>query len=283
MVGEKNLSNPILLETQNISFKREDSVLIQQVTLSIACGELVAIIGPNGTGKSTLMRLLSGYLVPTEGDCKLLGKSLSRWDPQELALARAVMRQQSNLPFPFSVREVIEMGRSPSKNRRGLLSKNDGCFRVATEHGDHVLKEIMEETECDQLADRDYRTLSGGEQQRVQLARALAQIWQPHNPPCLLLLDEPTSALDLYHQQHALRLLYKMTRDKAMGVCCILHDLNLAALYADRILLLCHGRLVAAGPPEEVLNPEHLVHCYCADLDVRSHPHYHCPQIFLKR
>ena len=160
------------------------------------------------------------------------------------------MRQYSDLAFPFSVEEVVSMGRAPHGKR--------------DEH--QAIQQVMAQTDCLALAQRDYRQLSGGEQQRVQLARVLAQLWQPQPSPAWLFLDEPTSALDLYHQQHSLRLLRSLTRQQPLGVCCVLHDLNLAALYADRILLLHQGRLVASGTPQEVLQMEILTRWYQADL-----------------
>ncbi|WP_420299315.1 heme ABC transporter ATP-binding protein [Edwardsiella tarda] len=255
------------LRAEQITLHANGRTLIDRVSLSLACGELVAIIGPNGAGKSTLMRLLAGYLHPDAGCCTLLGRDLADWPAQQLARRRAVMRQHSALAFPFSVREVIAMGRAP----------------CPTGHHPQALQRVMQQSGCLPLADRDYRTLSGGEQQRVQLARALAQLWQPDPQPRWLFLDEPTSALDLYHQQQLLRLLHEMTRREPLAVCCILHDLNLAALYADRILLLHHGKLVANGPPEQVLDPALLSRWYQADLVAGRHPESGEPQIHLRR
>lgn len=177
------------------------------------------------------------------------------------------MRQNSTLAFGFSVREVLTLGRSP----HGQLNMQ------------HALAEVMTQTGCLNLADRDYRHLSGGEQQRVQLARVLIQLWQPEPSPRWLFLDEPTSALDLYHQQHALRLLRQLTQETPLSVCCVLHDLNLAALYADRIILLHSGRVVASGTPAEVLNEETLSRWYQADLNVCAHPETELPQVFLRQ
>ncbi|CNI25429.1 hemin importer ATP-binding subunit [Yersinia aldovae] len=256
-----------LLEANQLSYQVQGRKLINDVSLQIASGEMVAIIGPNGAGKSTLLRLLTGYLSPSEGECRLLGKTLNRWQPQALARTRAVMRQYSDLAFPFSVSEVIQMGRSPY----GVV------------HNRQALEEVMAQTDCLSLAQRDYRALSGGEQQRVQLARVLAQLWQSEPTPRWLFLDEPTSALDLYHQQHTLRLLRQLTQQEPLAVCCVLHDLNLAALYADRILLLAQGELVACGTPEDVLNAETLTRWYQADLGISRHPEKPLPQIYLRQ
>ncbi|CFQ60645.1 hemin importer ATP-binding subunit [Yersinia frederiksenii] len=261
------ITSTALLEANQLSYQVQGRKLINNVSLQIASGEMVAIIGPNGAGKSTLLRLLTGYLTPSDGECQLLGKNLNSWQPQALARTRAVMRQYSDLAFPFSVSEVIQMGRAPygaAQNR-------------------HALQEVMAQTDCLALAQRDYRALSGGEQQRVQLARVLAQLWQPEPTPRWLFLDEPTSALDLYHQQHTLRLLRQLTLQEPLAVCCVLHDLNLAALYADRILLLAQGELVACGTPEEVLNAETLTRWYQADLGISRHPETALPQIYLRQ
>lgn len=208
------MDNAANLTARELRYSLGTRRLINDVSLSLAGGEMVAIIGPNGAGKSTLLRLLTGYLTPDCGECRLLGRPLEHWAPQQLAKVRAVMRQYSDLAFPFSVEEVVSMGRAPHGKR--------------DEH--QAIQQVMAQTDCLALAQRDYRQLSGGEQQRVQLARVLAQLWQPQPSPAWLFLDEPTSALDLYHQQHTLRLLRSLTRQQPLGVCCVLHDLNLAAL-----------------------------------------------------
>ncbi|ANS42667.1 heme ABC transporter ATP-binding protein [Serratia inhibens] len=261
------MDNASSLTAQQLRYSLGSRRLINDVSLNIASGEMVAIIGPNGAGKSTLLRLLTGYLSPGCGECQLLGRPLDQWQPQQLAKVRAVMRQHSDLAFPFTVEEVVSMGRSPHGKR----------------NVQQAVQQVMAQTDCLELAQRDYRRLSGGEQQRVQLARVLAQLWQPQPSPSWLFLDEPTSALDLYHQQHTLRLLRSLTRQQPIAVCCVLHDLNLAALYADRILLLHQGRLVAAGTPQEVLQADILTRWYQADLGVVHHPEVALPQVYLRQ
>ncbi|WP_409307055.1 heme ABC transporter ATP-binding protein [Pectobacterium sp. B1J-3] len=266
------MSNPTSLDTsliaRHLSFQAGEHHLTKDVSLDVHCGEIVAIIGPNGAGKSTLLRLLTGYLTPQQGECLLAGKPFAQWQPNALARTRAVMRQHSGMAFAFSVEEVVAMGRTP----HGRAQDND-----------RIVKQVMAQTGCLELASRDYRHLSGGEQQRVQLARTLAQLWHDHPTPGWLFLDEPTSALDLYHQQHLLRLLKQLTQQQPLAVCCVLHDLNLAALYADRILLLHAGELVAQGTPVEVLQTDVLTRWYQADLNVSPHPEYPVPQVYLRR
>ncbi|MEC5341170.1 heme ABC transporter ATP-binding protein [Brenneria populi] len=265
------MSNAVMnnaLVARGLCFQSGGRYLTQDISLEVRGGEIVAIIGPNGAGKSTLLRLLTGYLTPSRGECLLAGKPLAQWTPTALAKTRAVMRQHSGVAFAFSVQDVVAMGRAPYGRER----QNDDIIRL-----------VMAQTGCSDLALRDYRRLSGGEQQRVQLARVLAQLWHPLPTPGWLFLDEPTSALDLYHQQHLLRLLKQLTRRQPLAVCCVLHDLNLAALYADRILLLHEGRLVAQGVPEQVLREEILTRWYQADLSVAPHPEYPLPQVYLRR
>lgn len=257
----------LLLEAKDLQFTLGEQQIIRDISVSLHQHELIAIIGPNGAGKSTLMKLLTGFSQPTSGQCLLDNKPLTQWDNRSLALKRAVMKQQSQLNFPFSVGDVITMGRSP--------------------HGSAYLEQallaVLTQTDSLHLRHRDYRQLSGGEQQRVQLARVLAQLWQPNPTPSCLFLDEPTSALDLYHQQHSLRLLHRLSREQPLGICCILHDLNLTALYADRVYLIHQGQLVATGTPTEVLTETQLNRWYKADLGVFPHPESAVPQIYLRQ
>jgi iron complex transport system ATP-binding protein len=175
------------------------------------------------------------------------------------------MRQQTQLGFDWPVEAVVGMGRAP----------------WGTHPDPKVVGQVMELTGCLPLSGRGYAALSGGEQQRVQLARALAQLWHNGAPRGWLFLDEPTSALDLYHQQHLLRLLKSLTGQGQLHVCVVLHDLNLAALWADRILLLHDGDIVAQGDPQSVLQADTLSRWYGAEVHVGSHPARATPQVFL--
>lgn len=255
------------LQAQHLSLRAGERLLIDDVSLTLHAGEMVSLIGPNGAGKSTLLRLLTGYLLPDNGVCLLQERPLESWTHEQLARTRAVMRQQSHVAFPLPVRDVVAMARAP----------------WATRNAQAIVEQVMVLTGSEKLANRDYRSLSGGEQQRVQLARALAQLWHDDGPRGWLFLDEPTSALDLYHQQHALRLLHQLTRHGKFTVCCVLHDLNLAALWSDKLLLLHEGRLVAQGTPEEVMTEETLTRWYQAELNVHHHSQDAVPQIVLRR
>ncbi|HCT3344867.1 TPA: heme ABC transporter ATP-binding protein [Citrobacter koseri] len=256
-----------MIDAQNLVYSIHGRRLTDNVSLTLPGGEIVAILGPNGAGKSTLLRQLTGYLKPDAGRCTLLGKPLTEWPLTELAKTRAVMRQNSHMAFPFSVREVIRMGRHPHRTHNP---------RDETEH-------IMALCDCSQLASRDYRQLSGGEQQRVQLARLLVQLWEPEPSPKWLFLDEPTSALDIHHQQHLFRLLRQLVRERQFNVCCVLHDLNLAARYADRVVLMANGRLIDNGRPQEVLKQQALKTLYGADITVLNDPSNLSPLIVLDR
>ncbi|HBY4702054.1 TPA: ATP-binding cassette domain-containing protein, partial [Klebsiella pneumoniae] len=185
--------------------------------------------------------------------------------PEALSRRRAVMLQRTALQADWTVETVIAMGRSP--------------WGATADPA--VLAAVMAVTGCDGLAGRRYPGLSGGEQQRVQLARCLAQLWRDGAPQGWLFLDEPTSALDLYYQQHLLRLLKRLTAGGQLHVCVVLHDLNLAALWADRILLLHQGHLVAQGTPQEVIQQPVIHRWYGADVRLVQHPDNAVPQVYL--
>ncbi|WP_376748112.1 heme ABC transporter ATP-binding protein [Pantoea septica] len=254
------------LEARSLRYARGGRMLIDALDLSLASGELVALIGPNGAGKSTLLRMLTGFLTPDEGEGRLGDRPLAAGPRARLAQRRAVMRQQNPVAFALPAADVVAMGRAPWPAAGAAA----------------IVEEVMALTGCSELAGRDYRQLSGGEQQRVQLARVLAQLWRDGAPRGWLFLDEPTSSLDLYWQQRTLRLLHQLSRQSDFGVCAVLHDLNLAALWADRILLLHQGTLVAQGSPQAVMTETTLTRWYRADLRVSAHPESGRPTIQLR-
>lgn len=256
-----------MIEVKNLVYNVNGRRLTDNISLTLPGGEIVAILGPNGAGKSTLLRQLTGYLAPCSGSCKLFGKALTQWSTIELAKVRAVMRQNCQIAFPFSVQEVVDMGCHAQRGRRRV----------------DISAQILALCGCENLAQRNYTHLSGGERQRVQLARLLVQLWEPKPTPKWLFLDEPTSALDIRHQQHLFRLLRTLVHERQFSVCCVLHDLNLAARFADRIILLQHGRVVANGKPDEVLEEHQLNALYQADIAVMNDPQYQVPLIMLNR
>jgi iron complex transport system ATP-binding protein len=229
--------------------------LLRGVSISVSPGEIVALVGPNGSGKSTLVRVMAGDLEPTTGSVMLDDRPIGGFRPHDLALRRAVLPQQTIPQFAFTAREVVEMGRGPHRG-------NDQTVVAAS----------LARTESSHVADRTFPSLSGGEQARVSLARVLAQ-----EAP-LLLLDEPTASLDLRHQQLVMEVARDLATEGAMIVA-VLHDLNLAAGYADRIALMHDGRLVADGPPWQTLTEPLLTEIFACPIAVTEHPVRGCPLV----
>ncbi len=230
-----------MISCEGVTVRIGAKSLLSDVSIAVGPGQLCVLVGPNGAGKSTLLHVLAGDRPPTEGAVTALGKRIDAWKPLELARVRAVLPQESALSFPFTVLEVALLGRGPHVRYS------------ETAHDFAVTRQAIASVGLAQLEHRLYTTLSGGERQRVQLARALAQIsGVAPGTARILLLDEPTSSLDPAHQHSTLQLARSLARDGA-SVLAVLHDLNLAAQYADVVALLHQGRLQAFGPPAEVL------------------------------
>lgn len=253
------------MNADNLSVQIGEHALITDVSLTIAPGEVLAVVGPNGAGKSTLLKVLAGEMQQTTGTVTIQDRPLSKWRKRELAQVRAVLPQSSTLSFGFTAHEVVLMGRTPHLS--GGESREDHA----------IVTEAMRLTRTDHLADRTYTTLSGGECQRVQLARILAQIWQGEGSRYLL-LDEPTNNLDLSHQ-HATLSIARQFAARGVGVLAVLHDLNLAAQYADRILVLKDGQTLAEGRPQTVLTPQTIQQAFDLPVMVQAHPCFDCPLI----
>ncbi|MEO0795579.1 MAG: heme ABC transporter ATP-binding protein [Verrucomicrobiota bacterium] len=232
-----------MLVANKLSFAYGPKSILEDVSVSVSPGRMLAILGPNGAGKTTLFRLLGGGLEPQHGSVVLDGQPLTEYSARNLASRRAVLAQSSNLGFNFTVREVVEMGRLP----------HIGSYEPREQS--EIVDEAMKDADVDELADRHYMTLSGGEQQRVHLARCLAQIWPVAGSleQRYLLLDEPTNNLDVAHQHACLREAKRMA-SRGVGVACILHDFNLALAYADECLVLSEGKTFASGPIHDTLN-----------------------------
>jgi iron complex transport system ATP-binding protein len=233
-----------MLEAEHLAFAIGRKTLLGEVSLALSLGELVAVIGPNGAGKSTLLRLLAGETRPGHGTVRLDGRPFGAWNRRALARRRAVLPQNSSLSFPFTVGEVVLLGRAPHNG--GIEGPSDRAIAA------HALEAVG----VSALAGRAYPSLSGGERQRVHLARVLAQLMRApgqFEPGCLL-LDEPVTSLDPRHQHAALALAREFV-SQGGGALAILHDVNLAARYADRVIVLAKGRMVAAGTPAEALSP----------------------------
>jgi len=226
--------------------------ILRNVSLSVAGGEVLALAGPNGAGKSTLIRVVSGVLAAAAGEVRLDGLDLLRLPPSQLARRVAVVPQMIHLPEAYTVGEIVLMGRTPHLKRWAGEGRHD-C---------EVAWAAMCATRVDDLSDRRVGELSGGEQQRVVLARALAQ------EPQVLLLDEPTAHLDLKHQVGVLELVRALAQERNLAVLMTLHDLNQASLYADRIALLQQGEIVAQGTASEVFTSELLSRVYGVPVSV---------------
>lgn len=235
----------VALAAKNLGVELSGRPVLAGVSLEISPGEVMAIVGPNGAGKSTLLRVLSGEMAASSGSAMLNGTDIKELSALELACQRSLMPQHASLTFPFKVRDVVAMGREPFRHEADF------------DADETAITWSMDATDVTSLASRSYTRLSGGEQQRVQLARVLAQSWRQvgNVTPRYLLLDEPTASLDLAHQ-HATLHLSKEFAQQGAGVVAVVHDLNLAALYADRVAVLSQGRLAALGTPEDVLMPE---------------------------
>jgi iron complex transport system ATP-binding protein len=239
------------IELRGVTFGYGDAAVLHEVSLTIGRGEFVGIIGPNGSGKSTLLRLMSCYLHPWRGQILLEGKAAERYGRRELGRLLGVVPQDTAVSFPFSVTEMVLFGRTPHTAGFGFDRGSDLA----------AAQRAMERTDTAHLARRAITELSGGERQRVILARALAQ------EPAILLLDEPAAFLDIRHEVEMYDLLRDLQRG-GMTVVSVLHDLNLAALYCERLLLLHEGRLARAGTPAEVITYATLTEVYGTEVYV---------------
>ena len=251
-----------MFAARSATYRINGNTLVEDIDLALVPGKLIAIVGPNGAGKSTLLRLLSGEIAPTSGSVELDGRSLRSFTPVELARRRAVVAQSTALSFPFTVREVVLLGASVP----GFVAPSYAVERTA--------KSCIVRVGLEKLENRLFTQLSGGERQRVQIARALLQLAianLPAGTTSALLLDEPTSSLDLAHQGVVLDEARRQARD-GRAVLSILHDLNLAAAFADELVLVSAGRIVARGSAREVLQDELLSEVYRCRIRANATP-----------
>lgn len=240
------------VEARGVTVRYGDREAVSDVDLVVEPGEILGIIGPNGSGKSTLVRALGGLRTPDRGEVLLDGRGLQAVGRRERGRAIALVPQETRVSFPLSVRELVLLGRSPHTGAFGWETVNDLA----------VAQRAMERADVASLAGRPIDELSGGERQRAVLARALAQ------EPRVLLLDEPTTYLDLRHTVRLLDLVRTLCREERLAVVLVLHDLNLAGMYCDRLALLSGGRRHSYGPPAEVLVYPDLCAVYGTDLYV---------------
>src|SRR3954467_8707765 len=247
-----------MLRVDRISFAYRANAprVVEDVSLTIAPGELVGILGPNGSGKTTLLKMLSGTLAPSAGTIAFDRRPLTAWKRRDLAQRTPLVPQETHAPFDFTVLDIVLMGRFPHL----------GTFALEGPADLSIAQQALASTGTSAFAERPFATLSGGEKQRVVIASALAQ------SPELLLLDEPTASLDLGHQLDVQLLLAALNHDRGVTMVLSTHDLNLAAALCRELILLRAGRVIAQGPTEQVLTPEIVRALYGVDADIRRHP-----------
>ncbi len=251
------------LQINQVYFSYLNGLVLQDINLSIKAGEMVGLLGPNGSGKTTLLKLVSGILKPNRGEIRLGGSILSQLRRKPIARSVAVVPQQFHIPFAFTTTEVVTLGRTPFIKAFAEGSETDRQF----------VSEAMELVGINELRERRFDELSGGERQKIILAMALAQ------QPQLLLLDEPVVHLDITHQIEILELVRRLNAEQGLTVIAAMHDLNLASLYFDRLILLKEGRVSADGTPALVLTEDKIGEVFSAPVRVEPHPVTGVPHI----
>ena len=252
----------VAISAKNISYQLNNKVILDDLSLDLHCGEVTTLLGPNGAGKSTLLKILCDE-IESSSEIRYFNKKKKDWNKSLLAQQLGILPQQSSLTFSFSVNEVVELGGLPLDLPNKILKP--------------ITQSMMQKTGISHLAERLYPSLSGGEKQRVHLARVLTQVSQYQQK--IVMLDEPTSALDLSHQHNTLRLARELANEGA-AVVVVLHDLNLAAQYSDRIIVLKDGKLQADGKPWEAITTEMIEHVYGHKTLIQTHPMYDFPVVY---
>lgn len=243
---------------ENLSLHLSGFDLLRNIDLTLEAGKVNVLVGPNGAGKSSLLRVLTGEVKPTKGEVFINQQPLNKWSMQDRANLLAVLPQHSDLNFPFTAAEVVGLGRIPHKTG---YAKDQA-----------IIAEALALVDASYLQRRLYTQMSGGEKQRVQLARVLAQIWEPSDlGEQFLVLDEPTAAFDLSHQQLTLSIVRQFAA-RGVGVLMVLHDLNLAARCADNLVVVNGGSIEASGAPDEVLTKELIYKVFDVQSVIAKHP-----------
>ena len=249
--------------TRNISYSYGNVPVLKDLSFTIQKGDFFVIIGPNGSGKTTLMKIISGVIKCQVGQLEILCRPVSSYKKKELARSIAMVPQMMSMDFPFTVTELVLMGRSPHLGMLGLEEKKDL----------EIARQAMAFTEVEHLASRKMDQLSGGERQRVFISKAICQ------EPQIILLDEPTASLDLAHQIRVMDLMERLKEEKGITVVMVSHDVNLAAMYGNCLLLLKEGRIVSIGLPEEVLTYQTLEETYGCTVLVDKSPIGQFPRV----
>ncbi|HMI02677.1 MAG TPA: heme ABC transporter ATP-binding protein [Pedobacter sp.] len=240
-----------MLSVKNITFKIHDKILLDDVSVIFEPGKLNLIIGPNGAGKSTLIKALCNQITPLSGSISLDGKDIKSYSPPELGRIRSVLSQNIDLVFPLKVWEVVMMGRYPH-----FIIK-------PTKRDEQICEDAMQFFDVSEFGDRNYMTLSGGEKQRVHFARVMAQIWDPVKNSCrYLIMDEPLTFLDIYYQFQFMHKVEEILLAGDIVVIGVVHDLNLAARFADKIVLINNGKILAQGANDDVLTLSNIKTAY---------------------
>ncbi len=249
----------VAIRLQKVTFAYQNKPVFKNLDLEIAAGEFVGIIGPNGVGKSTLLKIMAALYTPSEGNYLLFNQPLKNWKRKEIAKQIGYVPQNVDLTFPFTVHQVIEMGRYPYF--KGLIGSDP--------NGTHFVEKAIALTDLTGLEQRLFSSLSGGEKQRVIIASVLAQ-----NTP-ILLLDEPTASLDLKHQIAILKMLKQLSQNEQKTIVLVTHEINLAAQFCDRLFLLNDGQIVKAGAPAEVLQFNLIQQVYGVNVYIDINPFTH--------
>lgn len=260
-----------MLDVKDIVYKIGEHTILNNVSAAFEPGKLSMIIGPNGSGKSTLLKIISNEIVNYSGAVHYDKKLLTKKDKLSISKVRAVLSQESELSFPLTAGEVVMMGRYPHFGFKPSVKDKTIC------------SEALQRMNIEKLKERNYLTLSGGEKQRVHFARVLAQIWeQPEDKYRYLLLDEPIASLDLNYQHEFLRIAKEVALQNTV-VLAVIHDINLALQYADLVMLLNNGKLVAAGPPAKVITSENLNNIYGVKCRVINDALSHFPYFIVEQ
>lgn len=253
----------IAIQTDKLAFAYKDKAVLDGVSLSVKKGEMLGVLGPNGSGKTTLLKILSGVLIG-EGEVNIKGEPVRRYGRRKLSRLCAVVPQENHVSFPYTVAEIVLMARASHHNPLAFEGVADR----------KIARQSMQLTGTLPLAERYLHELSGGEKQRVVIARALAQ------EPEILLLDEPSAFLDLKHQVQVLELLRRLNRERGITIVAALHDLNLAALFFPRLMMLRDGKIYRDGAPGEVLTEKTIEEVY--GIRVRIEPDGATPRLFIQ-
>lgn len=256
-----------MIQVEGLSYRFEQQLILNELSISFPNNRLIGLIGPNGTGKSTLLQLLAGARKLQSGRVHVDGKPIESYSKRELAKTIAVLQQGGLEPLPYTVQQVLEMGRYPYLSWLGVEGYDSRS----------IIEEAIERTEIAHLREHRLNELSGGERQRV----ALAKVWVQR--PRILMLDEPTTYLDIGYQQMIMDFIAKWQKDEQLLVIAVMHDINLAAMYCHEIIALHEGKVYASGRPQEVLTSELLADLYDADTSIVTHPQLSVPQMLLQR